>query len=69
MKDFAIKHKNNFDLLCESFSPRLLLLSEENNDLFIETIINVINIMLNKDKENGNSNQFFIVINNNNHNI
>ncbi|OUM60757.1 hypothetical protein PIROE2DRAFT_13394 [Piromyces sp. E2] len=51
MKDFALKHKENFNLLCESFSPRLLLLSEENNNLYIETIINVINIILKKNTE------------------
>jgi len=53
MKDFAIKHKENFDLLCESFSPRLLSLSQETNDLYIQTIVNIINIMLKKDKEKG----------------
>lgn len=63
MKDFAIKHKENFDLLCESFSPRLLSLSQETNDLYIQTIVNIINIMLKKDKEKvNNSNKRSLLI-------
>ncbi|ORX57170.1 hypothetical protein BCR36DRAFT_395293 [Piromyces finnis] len=63
MKDFALKHKENFDLLLQSFSPRLLLLSEESNDFYIETIINVINIILKKEKvkvTNNNKKGLFI---------
>jgi len=53
MKGFTVKHKEDFDLLCESFSPRLLTLSQETNDLYVQTIVNIINIILKKDKEKG----------------
>ncbi|KAL6621345.1 PTHB1 N-terminus-domain-containing protein [Neocallimastix sp. 'constans'] len=55
MKDFSTKHKEDFELLCESFSPRLLLISEDNNDTYFQTIIDSINMMLRKDKKNVNT--------------
>ncbi|ORX79560.1 hypothetical protein BCR32DRAFT_294364 [Anaeromyces robustus] len=52
LKDFARKHKEHFDMLYESFSQELLLISNNSNDLiYLQTIINIINIMLKKDKE------------------
>jgi len=60
MKDFSTKHKEDFELLCESFSPRLLLISEDNNDTYFQTIIDSINMMLRKDKKNGRYRNNFI---------